>query len=298
MDATLSPKLSPSQGPQGDSVATLAALVRSQYPFMLLALASVAAAYWSIVHGMVLDWMYDENSSHGFIVPVVSAYLIWQRRERLMAQPAKPSAMGLAIVAMGAAMLLLGWLATEYFTMRFSLLVVLTGCVVYWAGWEVMGVLAGPMAYLTLMIPVPAVLYDALAFPLKLFVTKVSVVVLKALGILVVREGNIMAFPNITLEVVNACSGLRSLTSLLAVGLAYVMLFVRPFKEKLAIVALIFPIALAANMVRVIGTGILAQHFGAAAAEGFFHEFAGLVIFLTSIALLMASHRILSRWFR
>jgi exosortase len=297
VDTTLHPNPSSAPGTPGGGT-PLEAVLRSQYPFMLLALASVAAAYWSIVHGMVLDWMHDENSSHGFIVPAVSAYLIWQRRERLLATPARPSAAGLLIVALGAGMLIMGWLATEYFTMRFSLLVVLAGCVAYWAGWEVLRVLAGPMAYLVLMIPIPAVLYDALAFPLKLFVTKVSVAVLKALGIMVVREGNIMAFPNITLEVVNACSGLRSLTSLLAVGLAYVMLFVRSMKEKLAIVALIFPIALAANMVRVIGTGILAQYFGAAAAEGFFHEFAGLVIFLTSMALLLASHRILSRWLR
>jgi exosortase len=193
-------------------------------------------------------------------------------------------------------MLVLGWLASEYFTMRFSLLVVLTGSVVYWFGWRVTAVLAGPLAYLALMIPIPAILYDAVAFPLKILVTTVSVAVLKTLGILVVREGNVMVFPNITLEVVNACSGLRSLTSLLAVGLAYVMLFVRSSWQKLIIISLIFPVALSANMVRVIGTGILAQYFGAAAAEGFFHEFAGLVIFLTSIAMLTVMHRILMRW--
>ena len=264
----------------------------------VLPFVAMSAAYWPITQGMVLDWLQDENNSHGFIVPLVSAYLIWKRRDALVAQPVAPSLWGLLIALLGASLLILGWLATEYFTMRFSLIVVLTGCTVYWFGWKVLAVVAGPLAYLTLMIPIPAVLYDAAAFPLKLFVTTVSVAAMKAMGIMVVREGNVMAFPNITLEVVNACSGLRSLTSLLAIGLAYCMLFVKTNRDKYILVALIFPIALVANMVRVIGTGVLAQYFGAAAAEGFFHEFAGLVIFLASIGMLTAAHGFLARWSR
>jgi len=265
---------------------------------MALAFSAMAAAYWAVVHGMVLDWMHDENNSHGFIVPLVSGYMVWKTRDRLLEQPVRPNPWGLALAAFGTAMLMAGWLATEYFTMRASLLVVLAGAGLYWFGARVMAVLAGPLAYMVLMIPIPAIAYDAAAFPLKLFVTKVSVAAMKAMGIMVTREGNVMVFPNITLEVVNACSGLRSLTSLLAVGLAYVILFARGAWVRAALVALIFPIALAANMTRVIGTGVLAQHFGAAAAEGFFHEFAGLVIFLTSIALLMGAHKLLSRWSR
>lgn len=262
---------------------------------MALAFSAMAAAYWAVVHGMVLDWMHDENNSHGFIVPLVSGYMVWKTRDRLLEQPVRPNPWGLALAAFGTAMLMAGWLATEYFTMRASLLVVLAGAGLYWFGARVMAVLAGPLAYMILMIPIPAIAYDAAAFPLKLFVTKVSVAAMKAMGIMVTREGNVMVFPNITLEVVNACSGLRSLTSLLAVGLAYIILFARGGWVRAALVALIFPIALAANMTRVIGTGVLAQYFGAAAAEGFFHEFAGLVIFLTSIALLMGAHRLLSR---
>lgn len=265
--------------------------------FTGLAVASVIALYWPVLHGMVLDWINNENNSHGFIVPLVSAYLIWKRRDQLAARAVTPNAWGLLGIIGGLAMLLFGWMADEYFTQRFSFIVLLSGCVIYWYGWPVMALLAGPFAYLILMIPIPAILYDAVAFPLKLFVTKVAVAVMKAIGILVVREGNIMAFPNITLEVVDACSGLRSLTSLLAVGLAYVMLFVSSSLHKYCIILLIFPIALLANMVRVIGTGILAQYIGAAAAEGFFHEFAGLVIFMTSLVLLVTAHRLLARYF-
>jgi exosortase len=274
---------------------TLRETVKSQLPFLILAVISIGVAYYVIVHGMVQNWINDDNNSHGFIVPVVSAYLIWKRRDKLLSQATAPSLWGLGIVIAGTGLLILGWLANEFFTQRFSLLVVLCGCIVFWYGWRVMAVLAGPVAYLILMIPIPAILYDAVAFPLKLLVSYASVGIMKAMGVMVVREGNVMAFPNITLEVVNACSGLRSLTSLLAIGLAYIMLFVNKGWHKLALVVCIFPIALAANMIRVIGTGLLAQHYGAAAAEGFFHEFAGLVIFSASIAMLVAVHRILAR---
>lgn len=270
--------------------------LKTQMPLMVLALAAAALAYWPVGRGMVSDWMNDENYSHGFVVVLVSGYLVWQRRERLLSQPVRPSAWGLVIALGATLMLLAGWLASELFTMRFSLLVFLCGAIIHWFGWRVMGVLAGPVAYLILMIPIPATVYDAVAFPLKLLVTKASVTVLKALGVMVVREGNIMMFPNITLEVVNACSGLRSLTSLLALGLAYVMLFVKVGWQKLALVLLIFPVALAANMIRVIGTGLLAQYFGQAAAEGFFHEFAGLVIFMSSLGILLGVHQLLARW--
>lgn len=264
----------------------------------VLAIAAIALVYRPVVHGMVLDWLHDENNSHGFIVPLVSAYLIWKRKELLIGQSIVPSVWGLLIVALGGGLLLVGWFATEYFSMRFSLILILMGCVVYWFGWNVLITIIGPLAYLILMVPIPAILYDAAAFPLKLFVTKTSVFIMKFFGIMVVREGNVMIFPNLTLEVVNACSGLRSLTSLLAVGLAYVMLLVKVRWQRTCLVLLIFPVALAANMVRVVGTGILAQYFGAAAAEGFFHEFAGLVIFLASIGMLTTAHGLMVRWAR
>jgi exosortase len=242
--------------------------------------------------------MHDENSSHGFIVPIVSVYLIWKRRGLFTTTLTAPSWWGFIIALLGSLLLIFGWLATEYFTMRFSFIIILCGHIIFWYGFKLMSLLAGPIAYLILMIPIPAILYDAAAFPLKLFVTSVSVAVMKYIGIMVVREGNIMLFPNITIEVVNACSGLRSLTSLLAIGLAYAMLFVKSYWQKYILILSIFPIALLANMVRVIGTGILAQYFGAAAAEGFFHEFAGLVIFIAAIGMLMTLHAVLSRWLK
>jgi len=258
-------------------------------------LLCLCLAYYNVFYGMIGSWFSDENNSHGFIVPLVSGYLVYKRRRQLSRVKSIPDAWGLLLIFFGVVLLIAGWLASEYFTMRFSFIVVLSGGIIYFYGMNFMSILWGPVLYLILMIPVPAVIYDAVAFPLKLFVTSTSVMIMKMMGVMVTREGNIMAFPNITLEVVNACSGLRSLTSLLAVGLAYVMLFVRNCRHRIVVFVAIFPIALVANMVRVVGTGVLSQYFGAAAAEGFFHEFAGLVVFMVSLFLIVLIHTFLTR---
>jgi len=275
------------------------AFFRANFTSLLLSnisLLLIFFTYHTVLHDMITNWIHDDNSSHGFIVPIVSVYLVWKRRGLFKDTLIAPNWWGFFITLLGSLLLIFGWLASEYFTMRFSFIVVLCGHIIFWYGFKAMSLLAGPIAYLVLMIPIPVIIYDAVAFPLKLFVTSVSVSVMKYIGIMVVREGNIMLFPNITIEVVNACSGLRSLTSLLAIGLAYIMLLVKSQWQKYILVISIFPIALSANMLRVIGTGILAQYFGADAAEGFFHEFAGLVIFLASIGMLTTLHVFFVRW--
>jgi exosortase len=145
------------------------------------------------------------------------------------------------------------------------------------------------------MIPLPYIVYDAIAFPLKLFVTKSSVAVLQLLSIPVVREGNIIMFPQTVLEVADACSGLRSLMSLITLAVALAFLTqTSPLKRSILIVSAI-PVAIITNMFRVITTGVLASNFGAAAAEGFFHEFAGMAVFLLAMALLFAESTFLKK---
>jgi exosortase len=180
--------------------------------------------------------------------------------------------------------------------MRSSLVLILVGAVLFLFGWEVLKVLLVPLAYLLLMIPIPAVIYDAVAFPLKLFVTRVSVLSMKALGVVVVQEGNILMFPNITLEVADACSGLRSIMSLLALGVAYAFVLHPKIRDRVILVLSTLPIAIATNCLRVVATGVLAQHFGAAAAEGFFHEFAGLFVFAGAVAMFATLGTLLKRW--
>lgn len=256
----------------------------------------LGAVYHSIVLDMILDWNKDDNYSHGFLVPFIAGYLAWMRKDELLATEIRPSNVGLGLIGFGLIMLWLGWLATEYFTMRSSLIVILAGSVLYLTGWQVFRILFAPLAYLLLMVPIPYIIYDAAAFPLKLFVTKASVLSMKALGIVVMHEGNVLMFPNITLEVADACSGLRSIMSLLALGAAYALVLHPRARDRALLILSTLPIAVFTNCLRVIATGILAQYFGAAAAEGFFHEFAGLFVFAGAVVMFVVLGTLLKRW--
>lgn len=265
--------------------------------FELLALVLLlGAVYHSIVYEMVLDWKKDDNYSHGFLVPFISVYLAHMRKDDLVAAVVRPCNAGLAVIAMGLGVLFLGWLGTEYFTMRSSLVIIIAGSVLYLLGWEVFKILLAPLCYLLLMVPIPYIIYDAAAFPLKLLVTEVSVLSMKALGIVVWQEGNILMFPNITLEVADACSGLRSIMSLLALGAAYAFVLHTKTRDRVILILSTLPIAIFTNCLRVIATGILAQYFGSAAAEGFFHEFAGLFVFGAAVVMFVALGTSLKRW--
>ncbi|MDO9583018.1 MAG: exosortase/archaeosortase family protein [Desulfomicrobium sp.] len=262
-----------------------------------ISIASIAVAlYWPIIVPMVKVWASDDNYSHGFLVPVISLYLAYMRRNELQEANVRPCNGGIALIAFGLLLLILGWVATEYLTMRSSLVVVIAGLVLYLLGGEIFKILLAPLCYLFLMVPIPAVLYDAAAFPLKLFVTNVSVLSMKALGIVVWQEGNILMFPNITLEVADACSGLRSIMSLLALGAAYAFVLHTKTRDRVILIVSTLPIAVLTNTLRVVATGVLAQFYGSAAAEGFFHEFAGLFVFAAAVVLFVALGSALKRW--
>lgn len=251
--------------------------------------------YAPIVPDMVRDWYNDDNYSHGFIVPLIAAYFLYVKREELFSAEIVPSLSGLILVVAGLLQLLVAWLGVEYFNMRASIVVLLTGFVLFIFGKDVLRVCRFSLFYLILMVPIPYIIYDAVAFPLKLFVTKVSVAFLQLLGVIVLREGNIIMFPTTTLEVADACSGIRSLMSLIALSVAYAYFLKTTTLKRWVIIVSAVPFAIITNALRVIVTGILAQWWGAKAAEGFFHEFAGLAVFALAMALLVGLGSILCR---
>lgn len=246
---------------------------------LLILLLLLGGLYHSIVADMVMDWYNDPDYSHGFLVPLISGYFVYQRREALKNALVSPYAPGLFVIILGILLLIIGYKGTELFTMRFSLIVILAGIVFYFLGKEIFQVLKLPGFYLVLMIPLPEIIYNYIAFPLKLFVAKYSVLFLQAINITVYREGNIIMFPNIVLEVADACSGIRSLMSLVALSVAMSFFVKTSNLKKTVIVLSAVPIAVFTNALRVIVTGILARYWGAAAAEGFFHELAGMLVF-------------------
>lgn len=269
--------------------------VRTNRWNFLLLLLLVSLTYASVIPDMVLQWKDDANYSHGFLVPLIAGYFLYLRRNELADATVEPWGPGLAVIVAGLLQLVAGRLAGEFFTMRLSLVVVLAGIVLFLLGKGVFRFILLPLAYLLFMIPLPYILYDAVAFPLKLLVTRVSVKALQFLEITVLREGNILMFPSVTLEVADACSGVRSLVSLLAISTACAFLIDLSPLRRAILVASAVPIALATNAFRVIITGILAQYWGKAAAEGFFHEFAGMSVFAMALVLVAAVTALLRR---
>ena len=262
---------------------------------LLLALLLLAGLYSSVIPGMVRQWYLDGNYSHGFLVPVISAYLLYRRVDELKQAEVSPSGLGMTIIISALALLIFGTYGGEYFTLRASMILLLIGLVLHFFGREVFRIAAVPILFLFFMIPLPYIVYDAIAFPLKLFVTKISVIILKLIGVSVIREGNVLMFSTATFEVADACSGIRSLLSLLAMGTAYACLVRATRLQKLLIILAAIPLAVATNALRVIMTGLLAQHWGKAVAEGFFHEFAGLLLFAVAIALLLGLGALIRR---
>lgn len=255
---------------------------------LLLALILLTGLYSAIMPEMVMDWYRDDNYSHGFLVPLISGYFLRERWIKLKTTPSKPSSIGLVVIVYAILQLMAASLGNEYFTARSSLVVLIAGMVLFFFGTKVFALTRLPILYLLFMVPLPFIIYDAIAFPLKRFVTWISVEFMQALHLTVVREGNIIMFPSTTLEVADACSGIRSLVSILAISTAFAFfLRISPAKRWIIVCsAIIF--AIATNALRVIITGILANFHGAAAAQGFFHEFAGMAVFGLAITMLAA----------
>ncbi len=257
-----------------------------KYPWFWPAVALLLiAAYAPIYPRMVHDWITDPNHSHGFLVPVIALWFAYGRLPELKALEARPDVRGLILMAFGLLLLFMGTAIEELFTSRISAIVLLAGAVHTLWGGKALRLLALPLAYLVFMIPLPYTLYDTLALPLKSLVSWSATMGIKLLGLPVLREGNMILFPNITLEVVDACSGLRSLTSLIALGVAFAFLFLKQPWQRVVLILSTIPIAVFTNALRVFITGILSRHMGAAAAEGFFHDFAGLAVFVMAMAL-------------
>jgi exosortase len=260
---------------------------RNLWPLVLVVLAG-AWLYSSVAAGLVRDWVNDENYSHGFLIPPLAAYFVWERRARLRALQPRPSMLGLVLLLASLAMLVAGVLGAEFFLSRISLIGAIAGTVLFLAGREWLRVVAFPIAFLLLMVPIPAIVFNQIAFPLQLFASRFGVSAIQLCGVPVLREGNVIILANTSLEVAEACSGIRSLVSLLTLGIVYGYFADSRTWVRVAIAVSTVPIAIVANGLRVAGTGVLAHYVGPDAAQGFFHTFSGWLVFLSAFALVAA----------
>lgn len=250
--------------------------------------------YYPVITKMVADWGIDDNYSHGYLIPAIVGYMIWSIRKDLKDIQPAPINLGLVLLICGLCQLLVARVGSEYFLQRTSMILVLFGLSLFLMGKKFTKKASFPMAYLFFMIPFPAIIWDKIAFPMKLFASYLAVKVIGFIGIPIFREGNILHLANTTLEVADACSGLRSLTSLLALSAALVFFTEHSKFKKWLLFLSAVPIAILTNIIRLTVTSGLASKYGEKVAQGFLHEFSGWLIFLLGLAMLMGVNTLLS----
>jgi exosortase len=253
----------------------------------------LALVYWQVFVRLVDAWIVDGNYSHGFLILPIAGYLAWERKDRLLAEPLRPSWIGLLVVLGGILILIAGLLGSELFLSRISLLATCSGIILFLFGWGHLRILAFPLAFLLLMIPLPAIIFNKIALPLQLLASRAGEWAIAAANIPVLREGNVLILANTSLEVAEACSGIRSLVSLLTLAIVYGYFMDSRgwFRGVIALSTL--PIAIVANGARVAGTGIASHWWGPSVAQGFFHEFSGWVVFIVAFAMVLGVQRLL-----
>jgi exosortase len=254
----------------------------------------LVACYAPVLRALVRQWNNDPDMGHGFFVPLVAGFIIWQRREELAAIKPEPNWWGLVVVAWGGLQLLGATLGAELFSARASFVITLIGIVWTLGGTVILKKLAFPLFLLFFMVPIPAVIYSAATFKLQILASQLADGALTVLSVPVLREGNVLELPNQKLSVVDACSGIRSLLSLTFLSLVYGYFFERKNWIRVVLFFSTIPIAIVANASRVTITGIITQ-IKSELAEGFFHEAEGWVIFMVALVILIVWHQVLVR---
>lgn len=250
--------------------------------------------YWLIIPGLVAQWWNEPEYSHAFLIPVVSAALAWSKRDELARLPIAVGYWGLPLMALALLACVVGKVGADLFLQRLSLVLMIGGGVLYVAGARVFGALLFPIAFLVLMIPLPGLVFNSVAFPLQLFAARVSSVVLEMVGVPVLREGNVMHLAAASLDVEEACSGIRSLLSLIALSVLYGHLAFSTLTPRIILVLLVPPIAIAANVLRVFVAGLLAHYVSVDTALGVFHTAGGLAVFAIAAVCLAGASRVMT----
>jgi exosortase len=245
----------------------------------------IGILYASTLVDLAHDWWTDEGASYGILIPPIALYIAWVRRQDTLAKPVAPDGRGVLVLAFGCMVFLVGRLGAEFFLTRISFVVVLTALI--WTFWGLprLRTLTFPLVLLLTMVPLPNLVYNTVGIPLQLLASWASAAIIQAFGGTIFREGNVLQLPNITLGVAEACSGLRSLASLSVASLLVGFLNCKRLHTQVLLFALAIPLAVGVNILRVTGTAWLAT-YREEFAMGFYHSFAGWLVFLASFGIL------------
>lgn len=262
--------------------------------FLAVLLTALVVAAWGRVLGLLVhQWMHDPNYAHSIFLPFLALFLAWRRRGALAITPARREPFGLVLMLVAAVLLVAGSAAAEHFTARVSLVLMLAAVYITFQGRARSRILLVPWLLVVLSIPLPYIVYYRLTFPLQIFSSRAAASILAALGMPVVRMGNIIHLEQYTLEIVTACSGLRSMMTLAAMSVFAGDLFRLSWGGRLVLVVVSIPIAVAANTARLLSTAALSALAGPKVADGFLHGVSGIVVFMLGIALLLGVGRVL-----
>jgi exosortase len=269
---------------------------RQQPPWLTIAWFSILliACYFPVLSQLVHKWYNDEDMGHGFFVPVIAGYIAWQNRDKLLAIDVRPNYWGLAIVLFSGFQLYIATLGAELFTTRMAFIEAVVGTVLFLGGTQALKILAFPLMLLVFMVPIPAIIYNRITFPLQLFASQVAASALELLGVPVLRDGNVLELPSQKLSVVEACSGIRSLLSLTFLSLVYSYFFDQRRWMRWVLFLCTIPIAIVANAGRVTLTGIMSE-IRPDLATGLPHEMSGWVIFMIALGMLIFVHQLISK---
>ncbi|MBE0597367.1 MAG: exosortase [Desulfuromonadales bacterium] len=264
----------------------------------LAVLFALVLAFWPAWKSLVGIWSSSEDFSHGFIIVPAALYLLWRRREAVTRRPPRPSWMGLPVV-LGATLVYLFALLAGVWTLAYlAIILALIGAVLFVGGWRILRECAFPLFLLLFMIPVPSQIYTYLTAPLQLFVSQVTAGTVKLLQIPVYREGNILHLPGHSFQVIQACSGLRSVMSLLTLGLLLGYLTLRSNSLRTLLFIAGLPVAIAVNVVRVLAMVLALHYLDLDLTAGEVHTWFGLGIFGLAVALLYLLRGVLAKWDR
>ncbi len=260
---------------------------------LILAGAALITLYLPFLSTLVQAWENDPNYSHGYFIPLISLYMVYSLRSQLKQERFSGTYLGLLLLIPGLLLLLAGKIGSEFFIQRVSFLLCLAAILLLLAGKRITRIVWVPIAYLFFMIPLPAIIWNKLAFPLQLFGSALTEKAIRFLGIPVFREGNILHLVETSLEVVAACSGLRSLITMFALAALLSFLSNMSSWKRLLLFLSAAPVAIIANIIRLTGTALLASKYGAVVAQGFLHEFSGIAVFAIGLGLLFGMQRLL-----
>ena len=262
---------------------------------LLVALAIVAWTFRYSLENMIHHWNVWQAYSYGYLIPVISLYLIWQRRRELARVPFKSSTWGLVVVALGLGLYFTGTFATVYPVVQYGMVVVLMGLALSVMGWPAFRMIWVPLFFLFFMIPLPGVVYAGMSTRLQLLSSQLGVWIIRHLGVAVYLSGNVIDLGIYKLQVARACSGLRYLFPLMSLSFIAAYLFRASFWKKAIVFLSCIPITVLMNSFRIGVIGVLVDYWGISQAQGFRHMFEGWLIFMICIALLIGEMAVLSR---